>query len=57
MNQLAKSGIKSIEMTVVILNADGTVKKDLGVVGYNHQNRLVALWVNWKRRVKKWLQS
>jgi hypothetical protein len=31
-------GIKRAEMRLCVLNADGTVKRDLGLVGFYHRN-------------------
>lgn len=47
------AGIESFELSMKVFNADGTLKKDLGVVNYWHKNPLKRLlW-----RFKSWLQS
>lgn len=53
---LAKEGIKSCEVRAVVYNADGTVKKDLGVVSFYHASPIkMAAW-NLMARIKSWLQ-
>jgi hypothetical protein len=51
---IASSGAKQeIRVSAKVIRADGSVKKDLGVVGYWHKNPLKRLiW-----RIKQWLQS
>jgi hypothetical protein len=39
----AQAPIKSASIKAVVLNADGTVKKDLGTVSYWHRNPLKRL--------------
>lgn len=51
-----KMGVKQSELRAVILNKDGTVKQDLGVIAYYHRNPLMRMWWNIKRGVSKWLQ-
>ncbi len=52
MTNTAQAPIKSASIKAVILNADGSVKKDLGTVSYWHRNPLKRLWwairQNWK---------
>jgi len=52
-------GIKQGSLSMVVLNADGTVKADLGMVGYYHRNPLIrwikGTWVSYlgSRRINK----
>lgn len=57
MNAHLQEGVKSLEISAVVFNADGTVKKDLGVIHYRHRNPLKTWWWKVKRGVKKWLPS
>jgi hypothetical protein len=44
---------RQVSISAVVLRADGSVKQDLGVVGYWHKNPLRrAAW-----RIKTWLLS
>lgn len=43
---------KSASIEAVVLNADGTVKKRLGVVSEWHRNPLVRAWTNVRRAMR-----
>lgn len=53
MKQDVNVGIEAAELSIKVFNADGSLKKDYGIVGYWHKNPLKRLlW-----RFKSWLQS
>lgn len=37
-------GVRQARIRAVVLNADGTVKQDLGTVAYWHKNPLRRIW-------------
>lgn len=43
---------KSMTISMVVLNADGTVKQDLGVVSQWHRNPVIRLWRDLLMRVR-----
>lgn len=43
---------KSASIEAVVLNADGTVKKRLGVVASYHRNPLINAWQNVRLRLR-----
>jgi len=49
------AGAKEVKIEAIVLNADGSVKQNLGVVAYWHKNPLRRVWWHLTRRVKSWL--
>jgi hypothetical protein len=52
MDTSAQSNVKQMDISIVIVRADGTIE-DLGQVQYWHKNPIKR--ITW--RIKKWLQS
>lgn len=52
MMQIGRGNVRQATISAKVFNADGTLKHDLGVVGYWHKSILKRLaW-----RVKQWLR-
>lgn len=49
----ARGMFKSAEIEAVVLNADGSVKRRLGVVASWHANPLIRLWRNLRLRLRR----
>lgn len=47
-----RSPFKSAEISAVVLNADGTIKRDLGTIAYWHANPLKR----WAWAVRQWIK-
>jgi hypothetical protein len=48
----ASGPFKSAQISAVVLNADGTVKRDLGVVAYWHRNP----FKRWAWAIRAWIK-
>lgn len=48
--EAARARPKSIEWSAVVLNADGTVKEDLGLVSAYNSNPIINVWL----KIKIW---
>jgi hypothetical protein len=51
------AGVKRATLRAVVLNRDGTVKRDLGVVAFGStESRFARIWRRAKQEIRAWLR-